>query len=182
MIRPLLVSSLSAALLASCAAPAPPAPVPPDLTPVSAARVIRDSEGFAEPLWLEIWAHQRGPSARALEAEGMLRFDEQRKLLRLTEGAIAAGAWERAFDEGVPLLYLPVGRRELIEVRDVEPLQDGSGLRRVEFTYRRVPTSVGRTLPAHRSAAPPADGGTTPVGRALLDRVDDRWHVALLEL
>jgi hypothetical protein len=150
------------------------------LAPPVAAAAIRDSEAFREPLLLEIWAD--GPTAKNLEACGYLRAGDREGHFELTGKAGEIGAREDFFQDDIPVYYFPVGRRELVEIREITDMPAAAGSKRVIFSYRKAPNPLGEELLEAGSRLRQVDPDHLREGRAVLIPRDDGWRMAVLEL
>ena len=166
-----------------CAAPRPEVAPEVDSAPADTVMsdAIRADERFREPIYVEVWANGRGPTTDALVERGFLRPPGEGQTLKLTEHGKKLGVRENYFQDDIPVFYVPVGHRELLEV---VPVGGGSlqSVREVSFTYRNAPSELGAELVASGSRAAELDGQVVRTGRAMLGLIEDRWRISSLQL
>jgi hypothetical protein len=166
-----------------CAAPEPTPSPTESLAPTDGTmtRAIEAHERFSEPIFVEVWANGKGPTTDALVSRGLLEPAGKGEVLKLTESGKKLGVREDYFQDNIPIFYVPVGHRELIEVVPVGGSQLKS-VTEVSFTYRNAPSKLGAELVASGSRAGELDGQVVRTGRAMLGMIDEGWRISNLQL
>lgn len=161
------------------------------LEPEKAAAALRGHERFAQPLVIGLplgpTAHVHPASAReaaqvlAQRGDVVVAATEPLEIRLTPQGnrRLGAGGWALG-EAPVRTLSVPVARRDLVQVSDVEP-KPGGGV--VSFDWRWVMTDVGRELRA--AGVPLQDWGLriddrhTFKGVAELTLSGDRWLIRI---